>query len=134
MSVENASLQIDAAPSAISITAGTDVSFTPDGVTVANGKHLAASSVADFRVRPSITVKTKNPSYNNGTFSKGKREISVTIPKILADGTISYTTFRASVEAHPECSTTETDAILALGCQTLFDADFTDFFRSGSLA
>ena len=134
MSANSLTLQTDAATTDISVVAGTDVTFTPDGVTVPNGLHLADAGVADFRVRPSITLKTRNPQLRNGVFTKAKRWITITQPRILADLTISYDVVRIEIEQHPESTAAQNDSLVAAACQTLFDADLASFRSSGSLA
>jgi len=134
MSVKNISLQTDAALADISIVAGTDVVFTTDGTDVANGVHVSAASVVDSRVRPSITLKTKAAKYisADATFTREERRISVTVPKLLADGSLSYNNAQFSSRIHPECTQAEKENLLALICQTLFDADSTAFLLTGS--
>lgn len=132
MGIENITLKEDA--TAMTPTGGTDLVFSPDGVQVANGIHVAAPAVTDFRVRPNITFKTRNPTLQNGVYSKAKREVSYVRPKILADGSTVYNLVRISVEVHPESTVAEADDIRFIGSQLLSDTDVVDFMRSGSLA
>lgn len=134
MSANSLTLQTNAATTNISIVAGANVTFTPDGVSVPNGLHLADANVADFRVRPSITLKTRNPQLRNGIFTKGKRWITLTQPRILADHSISYDVVRIEIEVHPETTAALADSLIATACQTLFDSDLSSFRASGSLA
>lgn len=58
----------------IAVTGGTAQVFTPDGVLVNNGIHVAAAGVADFRVRPHISFVNKNPQRkSNGSYTQGTR-------------------------------------------------------------
>jgi hypothetical protein len=133
MGVQSLTLKEDA--TSIAPVAGTDLTYTPDGVSIPNGIHLAAASVTDFRVRPNITLKTKNPPLNaDGTYGKGKRWLNVTVPKILADGTTSFNLVRIEVEVHPESTVAETTDLVYQAAQLLFDADTTQFIQTGSLA
>lgn len=118
----------------ITIVGGSDLAFTPDGVSVPNGVHLAAAAVADFRVRPTITLKTRNPQLNNGTFSKAKRWLSFTLPTILTDLSVVYNVVRIEVEVHPELTAAAAVDIARIGAQLLSDDDLVTFIASGSLA
>jgi hypothetical protein len=132
MGAQNVTLKKDA--TSIAVTGGTDLNFTPDGVSVSNGLHLSASSVVDFRVRPSVTLKTRNPVFNGVTFSKGKRWLTITFPQILADGTMAYNLRRIEIEDHPELSASEALNQTYQAAQLLFDSDLASFLSTGSLA
>jgi hypothetical protein len=134
MSANSATFRVDAAPTDFTVAAGTNATYTPDGVDIPNGLHLADAGETDFRVRSNITLKTRNPQLVNGIFTKGKRWATFVQPKILADDSIVYNVVRIEVEAHPECSTTEVEALVSSGAQLLVDADFTSFLLTGSLS
>lgn len=133
MGAQNVVIKQDS--TSFAITGGTDQTFTPDGVAIPNGLHLADAATADFRVRPSVTLKTRNPQYNTGTgFTKGKRWASLTCPITLASGETAYNVFRVEVEIHPESTVAQEKDVRMRGAQLLFDADLDSFWTSGSLA
>jgi len=117
------------------VTGGTDLLYTPDGVQVPGGLHLAASYVTSFAVRPNITLRTKNPVLDStGVYSKGKRWINVVIPKTLASGKTVFNLVRIETEIHPESTAAETADLINQAAQTLFDSDLSSFIATGSLA
>lgn len=123
------------APTSFAITGGTDLLFTEDsGVSVANGKYLSASSVTDYRVRPFFTVKTRPPSYNatTGEFTRAKRWITYKLPVILANGKISYQTYREEAEIHPELDSTAQGNFLNNVSQLNFNAAMRAFIITGN--
>lgn len=134
MSATSVTLRNDAAAANITVAAGTNATFTPDGVEIPSGLHLADAGVADFRIRPKITLKTRNPQLNNGVFSKGKRWVSVSIPRLLADGTYVNEVVRIEHEMHPETPDADVVKIRLIAAQTMFDTDLASFWATGSLA
>jgi hypothetical protein len=132
MGVQTTTLKKEA--TSIAVTGGTDLAYTPDGVSIANGVHLAAASVTDFRVRPSITLKTRNPSLVNGEFTKGKRWLTLTMPRILASGAVVYDVGRIDIEVHPETPVANQNDMVFQLAQMLFDSDLSLFISTGSLA
>lgn len=133
MGAQNVIIKSGAA--SFTVTGGTDQTFTPDGVSVPNGLHLADAGTADFRVRPMITIKTRNPSYNSVTgFTKGKRWASISEPIILANGEIAYNVTRIEQEIHPESTVAQELNMRFRGAQLLFDTDLSGFWTTGSLA
>lgn len=122
--------------SALTPTGGSDMSFTPDGQTVANGIHLANAAQTDFRVRENLTFKSKVPSLNaaTGVYSKGKQSLTYVEPKILADGSTVFNLIRIEVEVHPEATAAEALNLRMMGGQFISDADYNAFWTTGSLA
>lgn len=121
--------------STLSATGGTSKTFTSDGQTVTNGLHLQDASIADFRIRPQITVKTRNPKRNpDGSYTKGKRWITLYAPKLKADGTIAPNVYRYESEIDPETTTAAELDDRKMFSQMLFDTDFESFHATGSLA
>ena len=115
-------------------TGGTAMIFEEDGVDVKNGVHLHVPAVTDFRVRPNVTFKNRNPSLlGDGTYSKGKRTISFVIPKELASGLVVFNLIRMEVEIHPETTAAEVLDLCLLGSQLLSDTDTQTFLGTGSL-
>jgi len=116
-------------------TGGTSTTFSNDGVSIPNGIHVADLAEADFRIRTHITLKTRNPALqSDGSYSKGKRNITVTVPILLDDGSVSYQVARIELEMHPELTAAEVSNLQLLAAQTLCDSDTANFIAYGSLA
>lgn len=128
------SITLKTGATGFTVTAGTDKTFSADGQTVQNGVHLADASTADFRVRPHVTFKNRNPArQSDGTYSKGKREIIYTLPILKANGKVAFNTWRYSQEYDPELPVaSEKDGRYILA-QFLFDSETESFNASGSI-
>lgn len=120
----------------ISISGGTAVTLTSNGMTVKNGIQLIDAAVTDFRIRPVLTVQSTPPALDKATgkWSKGKKSISITTPKILADGTQEFPNITVTLKDHPENSTVELQKLREWAIQALQDADFSNFWSAGSVA
>lgn len=119
----------------LSVAGGTTKTFTTDGKTIVNGAHFVDAAVTDYKVRPEITARVKSPVQDTlGNWSKGSHELVVKMPKVSALGKIIACLVRVDIEWHPDQSVAELDDMCAIAAQTLFDADFTSFRRTGSLA
>lgn len=131
MGLQNATILTGAT---VSVSGGTVQTFTPDGVFIQNGVHLADAAEASYAIRQSLTLKTRNPQLSGSVYGKGKRWATLTVPKVLADGTISFNVVRIEVEVHPEMSSADQTDMLKKAAQLFVDADFTSFWATGSLA
>lgn len=132
MGLQNASLLTGAT---VSASGGTAQNFTPDGQTVANGVHLIDSSVADFRIRPTLTAKTSPPATQpDGSFTKDKRVVTYVEPFIDTKGVVQYDYIRIERRVHPESSAAKAVGLLTKGAQICIDSDFALFHSLGSLA
>lgn len=132
MSVESSTFK--KAATAIAPTGGTDQTFTETGNDVQNGIAVSDATVADFRVRPSITYKNRQPVRQaDGSWTKAKRSFVLVIPKITADGSTVFNLVRCDVEAHPETTTAEVNELRFLGAQILGSPETLNFFQVGSL-
>lgn len=133
MSLQNCIVKAGA--TSLTTVGGADETFTPNGVTVPNGIQIADAAQADFRIRKSMTVKSRVPSLAaDGTYSKDKKTITVTAPKILANGKTVFNLIRIEREVHPESTAAEAYELLMLAGQAVSDSDFTAFWTAGSLA
>lgn len=116
----------------LTLTGGTALTFgriSADN----NGVIVAAASEA-YNVRTSIIFKAKPQKLQpDGSYSKLKRQVQLTRPKILADGKPTFGVVRFDVEAHPDFSDTELISMILCACQCYMDADCADFRTSGSL-
>lgn len=123
------------APTSVSWTGGTAVTFESDGSSVANGTHIVDTSATDWRTQSHITYKSRRPVVQgDGSFSKARREGVFTLPFILADGTVSYQVVRISIEAHPEFAAIagNISRLRHFGGQMFLDSETDDFFNVGS--
>lgn len=115
----------------ISATGGTASTLKTTGLQVPSGVQVSDSSIADIRLRPTITFKGKPAAVQrDGSWSKQKSEWTVRMPKILADGTTTINFASGTISVHPESTDVEIVKLIAWNCQILFDADFTDFVKS----
>lgn len=116
------------------VTAGTDITFTNDGVEVKNGKHVADVSEANFVIRKNLTVRNRNPVLSpDGTYTKAKRTLTLVHPKILADASVTFNVARIELEMHPESSAAEVNDLCLQAAQLCFDADLANFRTVGSI-
>lgn len=119
----------------ISVTGGTSIAFEEDGIEVKNGKHVADVAESDFTIRKNASFRNRAPSLNSdGTYTKGKRMITLVHPKKLADLSTTFNLVRIEVEAHPETTAAELLDLTNSGAQLLFDSDSADFLAVGSIA
>lgn len=133
MSIVNMSLLKDA--TAGSVTGGTAMALSSDGVEVKNGVHVADIGESNFLIRTNMTLRTRNPArQSDGSYTKGKRWVTVVSPKIIADGSTVFNVTRHEIEIHPETTDAEVDNMLFLGAQVFTDSDLTSFHKTGSLA
>lgn len=131
MPIQNSTLLSGAT---LSAAGGTPFTLTVDGTQVKSGVHVADASVADFKTRPNATFKARMPSKKaDGSYQKGKNSVTFVRPKVLANGVVDYPLVRIDVEYSAESTDAEIIALMNQGAQLLFDADFTSFFKTGSL-
>lgn len=128
------SITINTGVTSIAPTGGSAKAFAVDGQTVTNGAHYSDGATADFRVRPHLTVKNRNPQrQSDGTYSKGKKELILTVPFLKANGTIAFCTDRYSHEYDPEVTAASDKDIRFMMAQLLFDAEMESFHVSGGI-
>lgn len=131
MGIQNMTL-LDGAT--VSATGGTAKTFTPDGVSVPNGIHVADAANADFKTRENIVLRTKNPALVNGEYTKGKRWVTYVAPMVLTSGTIVFNLVRVEVEVHPDMPSANFTEMLKKASQLFIDPDLTTFWSAGSLS
>lgn len=116
------------------VTAGTDLTLSPDGLVIVNGVHLIDAAQADFRIRRSATLKNKVPVLGtDGKYTKDRKEISFTQPKLGADGLVRFPVIRLIRETYWEQTAAEILDMNYIAAQFLFDSDYVSFWTSGSL-
>lgn len=132
MGVQNATLLEGAT---VTSTGGASKTYSSNGVPVQNGITLIDASVTDARTRPTIIVRTIPARVDSaGNWSNDKREITLTRPKVLADGKQRFPNIRITQTTHPENTQAELDELRTMCAQILSDADFVNFWRTGSQA
>lgn len=135
MSVQNATLLVGGT---VSATGGTSTGFVPNGSDVAGGVQVVDSTSTNAVTRASITLRTvKNAVLDMSTglfIGKTKRQAQLVRPKVLASGRVIFPLVRIELETHPEMTDAEVSALLSEGAQLLVDADFTSFWKMGSVA
>lgn len=132
MSIQNA--VVKAGATGLTVVGGTDMSLTPDGLSVANGIHVSNAAETDFRIRENLTVKYKQPTFNGGVYSKDRKSMVYVEPKILTDGSTVFNLIRIEREVHPETTAAEALNLNMIGGQLLSDTDFTSFWAGGNLS
>lgn len=133
MSIDGMSV-LNAATS-MSVTGGTATTFEVDGTPVATGVRVSDTVETDLRLKKHFTFKRNAAKLqSNGTFSKEKRSVVLTIPAELADGSISYQVARVEFEYHPEFSAVAADLLnlRLLAAQAITDAELDNFYQHGS--
>lgn len=118
----------------IAATGGTAQAFTPDGVTVENGVHLADAAEPSFKLRSQLILKTKNPVSQNGQYTKGKRWITSIEPFALSDGSVVPNVVRTEIEIHPDTPPADAEAFVGKHAQTLFGSGLASFRTTGNLS
>jgi len=119
----------------LTVTAGSDVTFTLDSLAIKQGIHVADAAQTDFRIRRGMTFKVQPPVMDKaGIFSKDRKEVSITCPKIGADGVLRFPVIRIVRETYWEQTAAEVLDMNFLAAQVLFDSDYTSYWTSGSLA
>jgi hypothetical protein len=119
-----------------SFTGGTALVFEKDGTPVATGVHVSDTTETDLRLKKHITFKNVNTKLqSDGSFSKSRRSMVLTIPFELADGSISYQVFRGEIEFHPEFAAVagNLDNLRYFGAQVLTDSETDTYFDHGSV-
>lgn len=128
-------LSIQTGATSLSVTGGTAQAFTPDGQTVTNGVHVAASAVADFRVRPHISFQNRNPvRKGDGSYTQGTRTFKLTVPYMDADGVVHYDTYVVERRYSPVIPEANLKSARYMCAQLLFDSDVENFNNVGDLS
>lgn len=118
-----------------SVTGGTSQTFTPGPAVIVGGVVLQDTSVADFRIRPQLTVKAKLPALvSDGSYTKQKNSVTLSLPQILASGKTVFNLVRIEVEVHPELSSVNAAELRYNAAQLLYDTDLSNFWVAGQLS
>lgn len=133
MAIRNAALTLGGT---VSITGGTSKSFTEVGETIANGVKITDLSIADSRLRTTLTCVNRPARLNSlGVYtSKDKKTIKIVRPKLRSDGTISFPLREIRIEDDPEMTDTEKAEMNNLAAQVMFNAGLQQFVLNGATA
>lgn len=122
----------------VSTTGGTSVAFVNNGSQVTGGIQVVDSTNTNAVTRASLTfrtIKTAVLDLVTGLFTgKIKRQAQLVRPKVTASGRVVFPLVRIEVEFSPENTDAEISALLSEGAQLLVDADFTSFWKIGSVS
>lgn len=123
------------AATGITVVGGSDMTFTIDGLPVANGIHVSNAAQADFRLRENITVKYRPPVQNpDKTWKKAKWSLSYVEPSVDANGVMTYDTGRLELELSPTSAASVGVNIRRMLAQLASDSDLDNYWASGSQA
>jgi len=134
MSIANASVQV--APTSITVTGGTALSFTPLSNT---GTKVIVQNTADTdsrtRRKASFKVTSAVPEATapNG-YTQNRCEAKFTKPKLLANGKITTNEVIITMRSDVETTQTELQEMVDVGAQLFCDADFLNFWKVQALA
>lgn len=116
-------------------TGGTSKTFTEVGETIKNGVKVTDLSVADARLRPTITCINRPARLVNGKYvNRDKKTIKIVMPKLLADGTIDFPLREIRIEDHPEMTDAEKAILNSYTGQLFSDSDLANFILYGVTA
>lgn len=129
-------LSIADSATSLSVTGGTAQVFTPDGVTVNNGVHVAANAVTDFRVRPHATFVNKVPQRKpDGSWTMGTRTIKSTEPWLdPTTGIVHYVSCDTTIRYSPLIPAATVKNARYKHLQLGFDSDTENFNANGDLS
>lgn len=128
MALRNATILTGAT---ISATGGTASTLKATGLVVTGGVQVCDFGVADIRLRPTITFKSRPAQLQrDGSWSKQKVDYTIRQPKLLADGSTVVNFASGTISVHPETTDAELTKLISWNCQINFDADFTDFVKN----
>lgn len=119
----------------VSATGGTSKSFTELGETIRNGVKVGDLSEVDSRIRPTIVCVNRPAPMSGGVYTgKDKKTVRLVIPKLLADGSLTYNLREVRIEDHPETTAAEKNNLNSYTAQILSDTDFQNFLLYGTTA
>lgn len=132
MAIDGLTLLQDA--TSVTASGGTTITLEADGVSVANGIHVADMGEDNFLIRTNVTARTRQPQKQpDGSYSKAKRFFTVVVPMELASGDHSYNLVRIEIEQHPEMTVAQRKNLYYLAAQLLCDPDTDGFRLNGSV-
>lgn len=116
-------------------TGGTSKTFTEVGETIKNGVKVTDLSVADARLRPTITCINRPARLVNGKYiNRDKKTVKIVVPKLLSDGTVDFPLREIRIEDHPEMTDAEKAILNSYTGQFFSDSDLANFILYGVTA
>lgn len=115
------------------IVGGTDLTFTDSSEPIINGRRFLATALP-VATRIAIVCKAIASKLISGKWSKEKRYIQVTMPKLESDGTYTQCVFRVETEIAASMTDAEKTGFFLLGIQTVTDSDASAFMLNGMLS
>lgn len=114
---------------------GSDMTFTLDGTSVANGVHVSNAANSDFLTRENFTFKYRPPKQNaDGSWTKAKFSIVYAEPSVNAAGFQVFDVGRFDLELLPTSAASVGTNICYMMAQALSDADTASFRTTGTTA
>lgn len=132
MAINNAVLK---SAGTLSVSGGTDITFKLTGLEVKGGNAFVDAASTDVRTRKQIIARS-NPArvLPSGKWSKDKRELTVTIPKVLADGTQDFQSSRVDFNLLAESTAADLLELKTLTAQAVISALFADYWQTGAIS
>lgn len=120
----------------VSTAGGTAKTFTEVGETIKNGVKVADFTVTDSRIRPTIACVNRPATLNSlGKYvSKDKKTIRLVIPRIEADGSVTFPLREIRCEDSPSMTDAEKAVLNGYVAQIMVDPDFQQFILYGTTA
>lgn len=120
---------------AITITGGTDQTFTSNQKPVPNGIFLIDVGETDARVRSHITASVKDGVYTpNVGWTGSMHKVHLIIPQLLTSGEMFFNTWRLERKVHPELAAASAIGGNIAMAQLLANAGYANFWNFGNLS
>lgn len=117
----------------VTIVGGTSTAYDTDAIDVKNGIHVVDNTEANFLLRQHLTYKNKPHAQRpDGTYSRGVRNVVLTIPILLASGKVDYNICRIQLEIVPESTAAQIGELRRQGVQSIIDPDTDNFVLYGA--
>lgn len=132
MGLQNAVVNLGAT---VTPAGGVATTFGPDGTVVARGVSISDVSEPDIRTRDSYICKNTNGTLqpDGVTWSNHKRELKFVSPDVI-DGKTLFPWGSVTIVINPMFDAAKLAHIKSGLVQALIDADFSNFFATGSVA
>lgn len=133
MSLENLTLMTGA--SGMSVTGGDALSFGPSSDAIKNGIRVVDTGTTNLKEQADVTLTHKRPVLqSDGSYSKERWNVTIRVPKEMADGTVKVRKVNISVEDIVEASSAERLDLRLLAAQMFTDSDVANYYSHGSLS
>ncbi len=132
MSISTASVLKDGT---LSATGGTASALTTLGESLS--EHKAYVDGPDFLTRSDISFTVKAPKVSSGApngYTQHRSICLIKTPLVLDNGNTTVNTVKIEFSTDVETTDAEKETLRVYAAQLLFDSDFDDFWKHGSLA